>query len=110
MLPAERTALPALALAVALAAALTPIDVVGELVCIGTLLAFILVCVAVLVLRRTRPGQPRPFKAPGGTATPILGILACLFLMAGLPWETWARLGLWLGLGLAIYGFFRRSG
>lgn len=93
----------------ALAAALTPIDVLGELVSIGTLLAFILVCVAVMVLRRTRPGQPRPFKAPGGAATPILGILACLVLMAGLPWETWARLGLWLGLGLAIYGFFRRS-
>ncbi|WP_375410781.1 amino acid permease [uncultured Methylobacterium sp.] len=92
----------------ALVAALTPIDVLGELVSIGTLLAFILVCVAVMVLRWTRPGQPRPFKAPGGAATPVLGILACLVLMAGLSWETWARLGLWLGLGLAIYGVSRR--
>lgn len=94
----------------ALVAALTPIDVLGELVSIGTLLAFIVVCVAVLVLRRTRPDRSRPFTAPGGAATPILGILACLFLMAGLPWETWARLGLWLGLGLAIYRFSRRRG
>ena len=93
----------------ALVAALTPIEVLGELVSIGTLLAFILVCVAVIVLRRTRPDLPRPFRAPGGVSTPILGILTCLGLMAGLPWETWARLGLWLGLGLAIYGFFRRS-
>lgn len=94
-------------LATALVAALTPIDVLGELVSIGTLLAFIVVCIAVMVLRRQR--QDQPFRAPGGAATPILGILACLGLMAALPWETWARLGLWLGLGLAIYaGYGRR--
>ncbi|GJD95484.1 amino acid permease [Methylobacterium iners] len=89
--------------ATALVAALVPIDVLGELVSIGTLFAFIMVCVAVLVLRRTRPGQPRPFRVPLAPLVPILGILSCLGLMSGLPGDTWARLALWLGLGLAIY-------
>ncbi len=90
----------------AVVAAFTPIDVLGELVSIGTLLAFVVVCIAVMVLRRA--GGPRPFRAPGGAATPMLGIIACLALMAGLPLETWARLGLWLGLGLAIYAVYGR--
>jgi APA family basic amino acid/polyamine antiporter len=90
-------------LATALVAALVPIDVLGELVSIGTLFAFIMVCVAVLVLRRTRPGQPRPFRVPLAPLVPILGILSCFVLMSGLPGDTWARLALWLALGLAIY-------
>ncbi|KQP61013.1 MULTISPECIES: amino acid permease [unclassified Methylobacterium] len=108
--PRRRT--PALGQAVvgvstACVAGFTPIDLLGELVSIGTLLAFIVVCIAVLMLRRA--GHPRPFRAPGGTATPVLGILACLVLMAGLPWETWARLSAWLGLGLVVHALHRRA-
>lgn len=93
----------------ALVAAFTPIAALGELVSIGTLFAFIVVCTAVLILRRTQADTPRPFRAPGGALTPILGILSCLGLMAGLPGETWLRLAGWLAIGLAIYfGYGRR--
>ncbi len=96
-------------LATALVAALVPIDVLGELVSIGTLLAFILVCASVLILRRTEPERPRPFRVPGGPIVPGLGILACLALMASLPGDTWLRLALWLSVGLAIwFGYGRR--
>ena len=99
----------AIGLLTALVAALVPIDVLGELVSIGTLAAFILVCTAVLILRRTEPERPRPFRVPGGPVLPALGILSCLALMAGLPGETWLRLGLWLALGLTIwFGYGRR--
>jgi len=84
-------------------AALLPIGIVGELVSIGTLLAFVIVCAGVLVLRYTQPGVKRTFKAPGGSATPILGILSCLYLMSGLPGDTWIRLFVWLIIGFAIY-------
>ncbi|MGE5894971.1 MAG: APC family permease, partial [bacterium] len=87
----------------ALAAALLPIGIVGELVSIGTLLAFVIVCAGVLILRYTNPDAPRVFRAPGGAATPILGILACLYLMSGLPRDTWIRLFVWLAAGLIIY-------
>ncbi len=87
----------------ALAAAILPIGIVGELVSIGTLLAFVIVCAGVLVLRYTDPKAHRGFRAPGGAATPILGILTCLYLMSGLPRETWIRLFVWLILGLVIY-------
>lgn len=87
----------------AVVAGLVPIDVLGELVSIGTLLAFVMVCLAVTILRRADPGRARPFRVPGGALVPGLGILSCLALMAGLPWETWARLGVWLAIGLGIY-------
>ncbi len=83
--------------------AVLPIGIVGELVSIGTLLAFVIVCSGVLVLRYTQPDAKRAFRAPGGTATPVLGILTCLYLMAGLPFDTWLRLIVWLIVGLAIY-------
>ncbi len=90
-------------LVTAVASALLPIGIVGELVSIGTLLAFVIVCAGVLVLRYTHPEAHRGFRAPGGAATPILGILTCLYLMSGLPRDTWIRLVVWLVLGLVIY-------
>jgi basic amino acid/polyamine antiporter, APA family len=90
-------------LAVALAAGLFPIDLLGEMVSIGTLAAFALVCIAVMYLRRRHPELPRPFRVPLEPALPALGVLACLGLMIGLPWQTWARLVVWLAIGLAIY-------
>jgi APA family basic amino acid/polyamine antiporter len=92
--------------AVGIAAALLPIGIVGELVSIGTLLAFIIVCSGVLVLRYTRPDIHRPFKTPGVPVIPILGILSCLYLMVGLPRDTWVRLLGWMGLGLVLYFFY----
>jgi APA family basic amino acid/polyamine antiporter len=89
--------------AIAVIAAVFPIDVLGEMVSIGTLAAFALVCVAVMYLRHSHPETPRPFRVPGSPALPALGVLACLGLMAGLPWETWARLLLWLLLGVGFY-------
>jgi APA family basic amino acid/polyamine antiporter len=83
--------------------AVLPIGIVGELVSIGTLLAFVIVCSGVLVLRYTQPEAKRVFKAPGGTATPVLGILTCLYLMVGLPSDTWLRLVAWLLVGFVIY-------
>jgi APA family basic amino acid/polyamine antiporter len=90
-------------MAVAVAAALLPIGIVGELVSIGTLLAFIIVCAGVLVLRYTHPELPRPFKTPGVPFIPVLGILSCFYLMVGLPKDTWIRLLGWMALGLVIY-------
>jgi len=96
-------------LLVAIVAALTPIDVLGEMVSIGTLFAFILVCGSVIYLRRTDSRVPRPFKVPAVPWVPVLGILFCLLLMAGLPLLTWLRLFVWLGIGLLIYGFYGRT-
>ena len=99
----------AIGAAVAVVAALVPIDVLGEMVSIGTLLAFGLVCFAVVRLRRTDPEAERPFRCPAVPVLPGLGILCCLVLMAGLPLLTWARLVVWLGIGLAVYfGYGRR--
>ena len=94
--------------AVALIAGLAPIGLLGEMVSIGTLFAFVLVCVAVLHLRRSEPAAPRPFRAPGAPVTPILGILLCLALMAGLPFDTWARLIVWMAIGVAVYFAYSR--
>lgn len=80
-----------------------PINLLGELVSIGTLLAFVIVCAGILVLRYTNPEIKRPFKTPLFPYVPILGILVCLYLMSGLPWHTWERLLIWMGLGIIIY-------
>jgi APA family basic amino acid/polyamine antiporter len=90
-------------LTIAIVASLVPIDVLGELVSIGTLFAFILVCGAVIYLRLSEPGTHRPFRVPGVPAIPLLGIALCLVLMSALPSDTWLRLIAWLALGLLIY-------
>jgi APA family basic amino acid/polyamine antiporter len=86
-----------------------PIQILGELVNIGTLLAFVLVCAGVLILRKTRPDLERPFRTPLVPVVPILGILACFGLMATLPGDTWIRLFVWLVIGFAIYFGYGRK-
>jgi APA family basic amino acid/polyamine antiporter len=95
-------------LVVAIAAGLTPIGILSELVSIGTLLAFVIVCGGVIVLRKTRPELPRPFRVPGNPVVPILGVLSCAYLMYGLPLDTWLRLIIWLAIGMVIYFFYGR--
>jgi APA family basic amino acid/polyamine antiporter len=95
--------------AVAIFTGLFPIQILGQLVNIGTLLAFVLVCGGVIVLRRTRPDLERPFRTPWVPLVPILGILSCLGLMATLPLDTWIRLAVWLVVGLTIYFGYGRS-
>jgi basic amino acid/polyamine antiporter, APA family len=89
-------------------AGLLPIGLLGELVSIGTLLAFAIVCAGVLVLRYTDPTRARPFRTPLVPFVPIAGILACFYLMLGLPVDTWARLVIWMLLGLLIYFLYGR--
>lgn len=88
---------------VACFAAFIPANVVGELTSIGTLFAFILVCLGVLVMRKKMPDAPRGFRTPLVPLVPILGIGTCLFMMVFLPADTWIRLAVWLAIGLAIY-------
>jgi APA family basic amino acid/polyamine antiporter len=90
-------------LCVATMGAFLPLRILAELVNIGTLLAFVIVCAAVLIMRRTHPEVQRPFRAPLGSIVPILGILCCLVLMFSLPVENWYRLAIWLVIGLIIY-------
>jgi len=94
---------------VAVFAAVIPIGILGELVSIGTLLAFVIVCAGVWILRRKQPELHRPFKTPMVPLVPILGILISLGLMAGLPLNTWLRLFVWLVIGMAIYFGYGRS-
>jgi len=81
----------------------TPIDDIGRMVNIGTLLAFVIVSIAVLVLRRTNPGQPRPFRTPWVPLVPILGVISNGYMMYKLGWVNWARLIIWLFIGLLVY-------
>jgi APA family basic amino acid/polyamine antiporter len=83
--------------------AFLPIGDLGHLVSIGTLLAFVIVCAGVLVLRRRRPDLPRPFKTPFVPIVPVLGIIVCLYLMKSLPLVTWERLIIWLVIGMVLY-------
>ncbi len=94
---------------VALAAGLLPLRLLAELVNIGTLLAFVIVCAAVLIMRRTDPDAERPFRIWGAPVTPILGILICLLLMFSLPVENWLRLVVWLAIGFLIYFGYGRK-
>ena len=93
---------------VAIGAAFLPLRILADLTNIGTLFAFVVVCVAVLIMRRTHPNAERPFRAPLGAFVPIAGIVTCLILMFSLPPENWLRLFLWLALGLAIYFLYSR--
>ena len=94
---------------VALCAALLPISILGELVSIGTLLAFVIVCAGVWILRRRKPDLPRPFKTPWVPFVPIMGIIVSMGLMASLPFDTWLRLILWLVFGLIVYFTYGRK-
>jgi APA family basic amino acid/polyamine antiporter len=95
---------------IALMAGFTPIAVLSQLVSIGTLLAFVLVSLGVIILRRTAPDIPRPFRTPFVPAVPILGAVFCLAQMAGLPLATWERLFIWLAIGFVVYfSYSRRS-
>jgi APA family basic amino acid/polyamine antiporter len=89
-------------------AGLFPIGLLGELVSIGTLLAFVIVCAGIIFLRRAQPELPRPFRTPLVPLVPVLGILICGYMMYGLPKDTWYRLLIWMGIGLAIYFLYGR--
>ena len=93
----------------AVVAGLFPIGLLGQLVSIGTLLAFVIVCAGVWILRVRSPEIPRVFKTPLVPLVPILGILSCLGLMAGLPGDTWLRLIIWLIIGFAVYFLYGKS-
>jgi APA family basic amino acid/polyamine antiporter len=92
----------------ALGAGVLPLDILGELVSIGTLLAFVIVCVGVMVLRQQRPNAKRPFRAPLIWAVGPLGIVMCGFMMVFLPLDTWLRLAVWTVIGLIIYALYSR--
>jgi APA family basic amino acid/polyamine antiporter len=89
--------------------ALVPLNVLAELINIGTLAAFSMVSIAVLILRRTHPNLPRAFRCPGVPVVPLAAVAACVFLMANLQWITWAAFLAWLAIGLVVYfGYSRR--
>lgn len=92
-----------LSIFISLFAGFVPISVVGEMTSIGTLLAFVMVCIGILILRKKHPSVPRPFRTPFVPLVPILGIVTCLLMMVSLPLDTWIRLIVWLGIGFVIY-------
>ena len=96
---------------VGVCAMFTSIDEMVDLTNIGTLFAFILVCVGILILRKREPERRRAFRVPLSPLLPLLGVVACLYLMFGLPWITWVRFGAWLIAGMAVYFLygFQRS-
>jgi basic amino acid/polyamine antiporter, APA family len=91
---------------VAVISGLFPIDLIAEMVSIGTLLAFAMVCVSIVILRVKRPDMHRPFKTPLVWFVATAGVLGCLYLMTSLPVSTWIRLGIWTLIGIAIYLFY----
>ncbi len=110
----QRTGAPyrttiAVGTAVAVLAAAVPLESLEELVNIGTLFAFIVVALGVLVLRRSQPALERAFRTPGVPVIPVLSVLASFYLMLNLPAATWVRFGVWMLLGLVIYAVYGRS-
>ena len=89
-------------------AAFVPLKSLAELVNIGTLFAFLVVNVGVIVLRRTKPQLERGFRVPFVPLFPIIGAALCVYLMTKLPWETWERFGIWLAIGMALYFLYGR--
>lgn len=98
-----------LCLFISLFAGFVPISVVGEMTSIGTLFAFIMVCLAVIILRKKQPDAPRAFRTPFVPLVPVLGIATCLLMMLSLPVSTWLRLIIWLVIGIVIYLFYGRK-
>lgn len=94
---------------VSIFAGFVPVSDLGHMVSIGTLFAFVLVCIGVLVMRRKLPHAVRPFRTPFVPVVPILGILVCVYLMYSLPFESWIRLFIWMALGIAIYFAYGRK-
>jgi APA family basic amino acid/polyamine antiporter len=94
---------------VGLFAAFIPGDIVGDMTSIGTLFAFILVCISVIVLRKTEPDLKREFKTPFVPLVPILGVIVCLAMIYGLGWTNWLRLGVWLAIGLVFYFVYSKK-
>jgi APA family basic amino acid/polyamine antiporter len=87
---------------------ITPINIIGEMVNIGTIFAFIIVCISIMVLRKTNPEQARPFRTPWVPLVPVLGILFNGYMMYKLGWVNWARLIIWLVIGLVVYFGYSR--
>jgi basic amino acid/polyamine antiporter, APA family len=94
---------------VALVAGFVPIEILGEMTSIGTLFAFVVVSLAVIILRVRRPDAQRPFRVPFGFVIPVLGVLSCLYLMVSLSVMTWVRFLGWLDVGMVIYWFYGRT-
>ncbi|WP_433383007.1 amino acid permease [Actinoplanes sp. CA-142083] len=91
---------------ISILAALVPLGTIVELVNIGTLFAFVLVNIGVIVLRRTRPEMPRPYRVPWSPVLPVIGVAFAIYLMSDLPWETWVRFVVWLAVGILIYALY----
>lgn len=94
---------------VSIFAGFVPVSDLGHMVSIGTLFAFCLVCAGVWLMRKRMPDYPRAFKTPLVPLVPIIGIGVCVYLMSSLPFESWIRLAIWLGIGLAIYFFYGKK-
>jgi APA family basic amino acid/polyamine antiporter len=94
---------------VSLFAGFVPVSDLGHMVSIGTLFAFVLVCIGVIILRKRMPDVPRAFKTPWVPFVPVMGIIVCVYLMYALPMESWLRLAVWLAIGLIIYFVYGRN-
>jgi len=94
---------------IAIVAGFTPLSELAELVNIGTLFAFVVVAIGVVILRGSRPDLPRAFRTPWVPAIPILSVAASLWLMLNLPAETWLRFGIWMAIGFAVYFLYGRK-
>lgn len=99
----------AILIIVGLFAAFIPGDIVGDMTSIGTLFAFVLVCISVIILRKREPDMVREFRTPFVPVVPILGAIVCLAMMYGLGWTNWLRLFLWMGIGIVVYFSFSQK-